>query len=348
MIKIGNKEISNGSKPYIVAEVGINHNGDIDKAFSMIEIAKKSGCDAVKFQTFSVEELILDPELTYTFKSQGKETTESMIDLFTKYELKEDDWFKIKEKCNLEKITFLSTPQNISDLEILLKVGIDAIKVGSDDFNNIHLIKKYTETKLPLILSSGMADCSEIFTTLNEIGALDGYPVIQLLCVSQYPTPLKDANLSRIKTLQNLLPNIPIGFSDHTEGSIASATAVALGAVFIEKHFTLDKNLPGPDHWFSADPKELHKLVEACHLAYECLGSAQLRPSKAEIDMRKIARRSIVAISDISKGEYFQEENIALRRPGTGLPPSYMNEVIGKKSKTNITKGTIISFSDLS
>jgi N,N'-diacetyllegionaminate synthase len=341
-ITIGDKTITRSSAPYIIAEAGINHNGNLDMALAMVKIAHESGCDAIKFQTFKVDEIIVDPNLTYTFKSQGQEITESMIDLFTRYEFQADDWHKIKRQCDTVGISFLSTPQNYSDLQILLELDVDAIKVGSDDFVNIPLIKKYAETDLPLILSSGMADCAEIFTSLNEVGALDGYPVIQMLCVSEYPAPLKNVNLARITSLRNLFPSLVIGYSDHTEGALASSLAIGLGASVIEKHFTIDKDLPGPDHWFSSDPGELASLVTACHSSYEALGSPQLRPSKEEIEMRDLVRRSIVAIDNINKGEHFTEDNIGLRRPGTGLPPAQFNSLLGKTATEDVTNGELI------
>jgi N,N'-diacetyllegionaminate synthase len=345
-IQIGNHCFTQNPSPFIVAEVGINHNGDLEKAFEMIKVAKDAGCNSVKFQTFKVNELIEDPNLTYTYKSQGKEVTESMLDLFTKYEFNEKQWFKIKERCVQEKIHFLSTPQNYSDLEILQKVGVDAIKVGSDDFNNVHLLKKYTQSKLPIILSTGMANEEEIQFSLEEVGALEGYPIILLLCVSQYPTPLEAANLSRLLTLKKKYPEIPIGFSDHTEGSFASTLAVANGAVFIEKHFTLDKDLPGPDHWFSSNPEELKELVENCHLAYRAMGSSELSPSKEEVEMRKLARRSVFVITDIKKGDLFTESNLGLRRPGTGIEPKDYESILGKQAKNNIDSGTLLSTKD--
>ncbi len=345
-IQIGNHFFTHNSPPFIVAEVGINHNGDLEKAYEMINIAKDVGCNSVKFQTFKASELIEDPNLTYTYKSQGKEVTESMLDLFTRYEFDEKQWLKIKDRCSQENIHFLSTPQNHSDLAILQKVGIDAIKVGSDDFNNVHLLKKYAKSKLPIVLSTGMANEEEIQFSLEEVGALEGYPVILLLCVSQYPTPLEVANLSRILTLKKKYPEIPIGFSDHTEGSFASTLAVANGAVFIEKHFTLDKDLPGPDHWFSSNPEELKELVENCHFAYRAMGSPELSLSKGEIEMRKLARRSVVAIADIKKGDRFTESNLGLRRPGIGIEPKNYENILGKEAKSNINSGTLLSAKD--
>jgi N,N'-diacetyllegionaminate synthase len=253
-VKIGNRELKTGGEPFIVAEVGINHNGELSKALEMIEVAKEAGVDAVKFQTFKASEFVSDAEQMFTYSSQGKQVTESMLAMFSRYELRIEDWAKIKEKCERENILFLSTPQNYSDLELLLKIGIPAIKVGSDDFTNIPLLKQYSTIGLPMIISSGMADLSEVFNALDAVNFSAGSPTILLICTSQYPTPIEDVNLLKLETLRSIFPRLTLGFSDHTQGFLAASLAVALGACFFEKHFTLDTNLPGPDHWFSENP----------------------------------------------------------------------------------------------
>ncbi|MBX7148444.1 N-acetylneuraminate synthase family protein [bacterium] len=342
------KILKNYSTPFIAAEVGINHNGSLEKAFKMIDVAKAAGVDAVKFQTFKAREFVTDKKQTYTYYSQGKKVTESMLAMFERYEFNETQWVKIKKKCDKERIYFLSTPQNESDLQVLLKLGIGAIKVGSDDLTNTPLLKAYAKTKLPLILSSGMATFEEVKAALQAVGAFKGYPTIMLACTSEYPTPPSSANLNRIETLMNSFKNIPIGYSDHTEGPIASSVAVALGACFFEKHFTLNHNLPGPDHWFSEDPKGLKEWVTAIRTAHCMLGSGQIVPTKAETKMRKMARRSIVAITPIAKGEKFSLLNIALKRPGDGLPPAILPHLIGKKALKNIKIGAQLKRGDIS
>lgn len=345
-IRIGKRSIGNGEKPFLVAEAGINHNGELQKAFQMIQAAKKAGADAIKFQTFKASELILDPSLTYTYQSQGKTVTESMLSLFSRYEFNREEWFLIKKECDKQGIHFLSTPQNPSDLETLLELGVDAIKVGSDDFNNIPFLKRCTKTKLPLILSCGMADLAEIYESLEAIGSFDGYLTIILFCVSQYPVYDDDVNLLKLKTLSNIFPMIPIGFSDHTQGPLASSLAVAFGACLFEKHFTLDKNLSGPDHWFSENPQGLSQWGTSIRTAYRILGSPILRPTLSEIEMRRLARRSIVAILDIREGETLTTEKIGLRRPGNGLPPSFFEKLLGQSAARNIAKGTLLQLKD--
>ena len=256
-IKIENFDIGTNSSPFVVGEAGINHNGEISKALEMIEVAKKTGLNAIKFQTFKASEFIVDTTQTYTYKSQGKEITESMFEMFERCEFSKEEWHKIKRKCDQEKILFLSTPQNYSDLELLLDLDIKAIKVGSDDLTNLPLLKKFASTNLPIILSSGMSTLDEVSEALDTVGFFSGYPTILLITTSQYPTPPEDVNLMKFHTLSKKFPDLILGFSDHTIGPIASSLACVLGAVFFEKHFTLDCNLQGPDHWFSANPEQL-------------------------------------------------------------------------------------------
>ena len=345
-IRLNNHLIAKGQPPFIISEVGINHNGDVNNALKMIDVAKAAGVNAVKFQTFRANEFVLDSRQMYTYKSHGTEITESMLEMFKRYELSKEDWIKIKNKCDEKNILFLSTPQNKTDLDLLLELGITAIKVGSDDFTNLPLIKDYASTGLPLLLSCGMADQDEIHQSLNAIGALDGYPTVLLLTTSIYPTPPNEVNLLKLKTLENIFPDIPLGYSDHTQGSLSSSLAVASGAVVFEKHFTLDHNMPGPDHWFSEDPKGLKEFVSTIKNAFLMLGSSLVKPSEKEISMRDIARRSIVALQDIKQGEMFNKTNIGLRRPGKGLPPSLIEQIYDLKSVRKIKNGEFIKTGD--
>jgi len=346
IVEIGNHIIGDNHPPFIVVEAGINHNGELEKAYKMIEVAKSSGADAVKFQTFKAEEFVGDPNQTYSYKSQGKKVTESMLKMFKRYEFSRDEWFLIKAKCDETGIMFLSTPQNRSDMDLLLEIGVPAVKVGSDDFTNLHLLKSYAMTNLPMIISCGMSNLAEVYQALEAVGALDGYPTILLLCTSQYPTPPQDVNLLKLKTLASAFPMVVIGFSDHTQGPFASSLAVAMRASFFEKHFTLDHNLPGPDHWFSEDAKGLKEWIGSIKTAYMMMGKEIVRATKAEEAMKKIARRSIVAIKDINPGEALTINNVGLRRPGHGLPPSLLDKILNSKAITKINKGSLLRFGD--
>ena len=274
-----------------------------------------------------------------TYTSQGKSITEPQLDLFKRCELSQDDFYKIKKACDDEKIFFLSTPQNKSDLDFLLELGISAIKVGSDDFTNIPLLKYYSKTKLPIIVSCGMATLEEIEETLTAIGTLDGYPTALLLTTSEYPTPPQNVNLRKLKTLSKKFPGIPLGYSDHTQGNLASSIAISFGACIFEKHFTLDNSLPGPDHWFSSNPSNLKIWSDSIKTSYQMMGSSEILPTELEIKMKTTARRSIVALEDIDIGETFNEKNIGLRRTGNGLPPKMFEKLLGKKANKNYEIG---------
>ena len=338
-LKINNYEISKENSPFIIAEAGINHNGNVERAIEMVRAAKNADVTAIKFQTFKAHEFISDSSLTYTYTSQGKSITEPQLDLFKRCELSHDDFYKIKKTCDDEKIIFLSTPQNKSDLDFLLELGISAIKIGSDDFTNIPLLKYYSKTKLPIIISCGMATLKEIEETLTTIGTLDGYPTALLLTTSEYPTPPQNVNLQKLRTLSEKFPGIPLGYSDHTQGNLASSIAISFGACIFEKHFTLDNSLPGPDHWFSSNPSNLKVWSDSIKTSYQMMGSSEILPTESEIKMKTITRRSIVALEDIDIGEILNEKNIGMRRPDNGLPPKMFEKLLGKKANKNYEIG---------
>jgi len=345
-VQIGNFMISPKNDPFIIAEAGINHNGELDKAFEMIKIAKSCGTTAVKFQTFKSEEFVSDPNQLYTYTSQGKKITESMLNMFKRYEFSKEDWIKIKKKCDEERIMFLSTPLNKSDLDFLIELDVPAIKLGSGDLTNLPFLKYCSSTKLPIIISCGMAALTEILQALNTLGIQDGYPLILLLTTSEYPTSPENVNLHKLRTLSDEFPKIVLGFSDHTQGQLASSLAVAFGACVFERHFTLDHNLPGPDHWFSADPGELKQWVSTIKESHKLLGKPSLKPTDGELEMRKLARKSIVTLQDMKKGEIFNEKNLGIKRPGTGLEPALFPEIIGKKTLRPLKKGCVLTRSD--
>jgi N,N'-diacetyllegionaminate synthase len=333
---------------YCIAEVGINHNGDLDLAKRMIDAAKAAGADAVKFQTFKSDEVCGDPLQTMTYRSQGREVTEPMLELFRRYEFSPAQWQALRDHCQAAGITFFSTPQNPSDLQLLLEIGVPALKVGSDDFTNLPLLRLYGDTGLPLILSCGMSDLSDVHQALEAAGWFAGKPIALLLCTSQYPTPPKDVHASKLTTLQSAFPGLLVGLSDHTEGPLAATVAAALGARIFEKHFTLDHNLPGPDHWFSEEPQGLATWISSIHQAVTVCGSPLVRPTAAELDMRILARRSVVALRDIGPGETLGVHNLGPRRPGGGLAPAMLDQIVGRKATRGIPRGQRLALGDMS
>ncbi len=345
--EISGKRIGPGEAPFIILEAGINHNGELTKVEKMIQAAKNAGADAIKFQTFKASEFIADAEQQFTYKSQGKEVTESMLEMFKRYEFSSDEWFQIKSMCDHAGIIFMSTPQNRSDLQLLLEIGIPAIKVGSDDFTNLPLLTYYSQIGLPLIMSCGMANLGEVYDAVGATNALSGNDVLLMLCTSQYPTPPEDVNISKMTTLAGAFPGLLLGFSDHTQGDTAAVLAIGKGAVVFEKHFTLSHDLSGPDHWFSETPETATKWVASIRQAYEMIGSGEMVPTLKEMEMRNIARRSIIALRDIEAGEILNENNIGLMRPGTGLPPKMIDFFIGQKCRNKIAKSDQLKFTDI-
>ena len=342
--QINGRIIGSDTPPYCIAEVGINHNGDLTIAKRMIDAAKAAGADAVKFQTFKAEEFCGDPDQTFTYQSQGKQVTESMLEMFRRYEFPPESWRQIKVYCEAVGITFFSTPQNHSDLELLLEIGVPALKIGSDDFTNLPLIRSYIESRLPLILSCGMSDLAEVHQALEAAAWFDGYPVALMLCTSQYPTPPKDVNIAKLTTLQNAFPGLLLGFSDHTQGALAAALAVSRGARIFEKHFTLGKDMPGPDHWFSEEPAGLAEWIDHIRTADIMLGSPLVRPTSAELENKKEFQRVIVAATQINAGEIFTESNLTMRRVagGQGFPPSMYWRLLGRPSWKDFQEFTAI------
>tara|TARA_Y100000590_G_scaffold43848_1_gene46711 strand:- start:34072 stop:35124 length:1053 start_codon:yes stop_codon:yes gene_type:complete len=346
-IKIGNKKIHKNSNPFIIAEAGINHNGELKKALQMISIAKDAGVDAIKFQTYKTEQIITDNSLSYSYLSQGKKITESQFELFKRCELSYDDFKIIKKKCVDKKIIFMSTPSNYSDVNLLKKLKISVIKIGSDDFTNIPLIKNVIKTKLPLIISCGMTNLDEIKMTLESISTFKkNYPTILMLTTSEYPTTAENVNLSKFITLTNHFPDLILGYSDHTQNNIASSMAVAFGAKVFEKHFTISRKLPGPDHWFSLDSNDLKNWVDSIRISHKSLGNYSLKPTKMEVKMKQLSRKSLVAIKDINKNDLFDNSNVGIKRPGNGLEPINFLKIYGKKSKRKILKDTKIKKTD--
>lgn len=346
-IKIGNTLVGTGEPVYIIAEIGINHNGDLQLAKEMIDAARDCGVDAVKFQIFRAEEFVSDPMTMYTYCSQGKEVTESMVGMFNRYEFDEHEWKELFKYCAEKNIDCFATPQNPSDLDFLLSIAdVPVIKVGSDDLTNLDLLDYYARIGKPLIISAGMAYLSEIEDAVNTIHRAGNYNLAVLHCISSYPTDAEDVHLNKILTIRDVF-DVVVGFSDHTWGSTAAIGAVALGAVIIEKHFTLDKNLPGPDHIFSSDPKELKSLVDSIRFIETARGERLIRPTQKECEMRKIARRSIVASRDIPKGEMISRDNICFKRPGTGLPPKFVSYLLGKTTGVDLRQNEQITFEKL-
>jgi N,N'-diacetyllegionaminate synthase len=321
-VSIGNRMVGPGQPCLVVAEIGINHGGSIDTALEMVRAAAAAGADCVKVQAFTASEFCT-AKATY----QG----ERQIDLFRRYELGAVAFSAIAKECGTLGIMFLGTPDSMEQARILVALGAPAIKIGSDDIVHIPLLRQLGTFGLPMILSTGMASLSEINRALEAVGAV---PVILLHCVSSYPTLPGQVNIRRMVNLGRHYRII--GYSDHTDGIEAAVGAVWAGACLIEKHFTLDRASAGPDHAFSADPKQWAEMVRRIRMAELMRGTGEIEPSSLEEPMRITARRSIVASRKIPMGEMITSGMLAYKRPGNGLPPIHADMIIGKRARRTL------------
>ena len=332
-------------KPYIIAEIGVNHNGKLSLAIQTIKAAAKAGADAVKFQMFNADEFMSKKKLLFKYKTKKGNKSENMYDMFKRLEFSEKWLSKIIQVCKRNKVDFLSSVADKSSANLMKKLKVKAIKLSSEDLINYPLLEHVATLGRNIILSTGMANSEEITRALSFFKKKK-IKIIILHCVSMYPTSIKDANLLRMVSLKKKY-NVSVGYSDHTLGIEASIVATILGAEIIEKHFTLNKNLIGPDHVMSSDPKEFKELADNIKRIHLILGSSDIKPKKTEQKFKKIYRRSITSISQIAKGEKFSLKNIALMRPATGLHPKYYKKIIGKKSSRRLLKDKKIQLKDI-
>ncbi len=332
---------------FFIAEAGVNHNGNLENAISMIDVAIKAGADAIKFQTFIAENLMTRdaPKADYALNETNPK--EKFFEMIKKLELSLPQFRKLKEVCELKGIIFLSTPFSIEAVDWLVDLDVPAFKISSGDLDNYPLLSYVIEKKKPIILSSGMADMPEVQETLNFIKKKHFSELVLMHCTSSYPTEFRDANLNVLDTYRTQFPNIVIGFSDHTPGTIMGAVAIAKGAKVIEKHFTLDKSMEGPDHKASLDPVELEDYIKNIRLAELAMGDPHKKITKAEENVRMVARKSIVSRIDLPKGTVLSLKHITVKRPGTGIPAKKIDDVLGRVINKDIKADTIISWNDL-
>lgn len=335
MFNIGNKVIGDGNPTFIIAEAGVNHNGDINIAKQLVDKAVDSGVDAIKFQTFKTEKLVTGYADMADYQKSNIGHISSQFNMLKKLELSEESFIKIQEYCKYKGIMFLSTPFDFESADFLESIGILAFKISSGDLTNIPLLEHIAKFNKPIILSSGMSNLSEIEEALNAIYKLGNKEVAVLHCTSNYPAELRNVNLNAMNTVKNAFKVVD-GYSDHTKGITVPIAAVAMGANIIEKHFTIDKNMQGPDHKASLNPIELKDMVQAIRDVEMSLGNGIKRYNPSEIDTMKAARKSIVASRNIKKGQSITLMDLDFKRPGTGLSPKFYLDIVGKKSNKDI------------
>ena len=345
-VKVSNKLIGEEEPCFIIAEAGVNHNGDVNLAKKLIDIAKDAGVDAVKFQTFKAENVVTKNAEKAEYQKETAAIGELQYDMIKKLELTEEDFKELADYAKKKDIIFLSSPFDRESVDLLDEISVPAYKVPSGEITNFPLLKHIAKKGKPIILSTGMATLGEIEDALRVIREVGVDDVVLLHCVTSYPAKIEDVNLRVIETLKHAF-KLSVGFSDHTHGITVPIAAVSLEAVVIEKHFTLDNNLPGPDHKSSLEPDELKEMVVAIRDVEKALGDGIKRPTKEEEEIKKVARRSIVAKVDILEGTVITEDMLNIKRPGTGISPSKLNDVLRKKAIKNIKKDEILKWNDI-
>ena len=332
------------NKTFIIAEAGVNHNGSLELAQKMIDAAVDAGADAVKFQTFKAEKVVSKYAQKAEYQKKATTVDESQLEMIKKLELDAATHRILIDYCTKKNIRFLSPPFDLGSIDLLNELGLNIFKIPSGEITNLPYLRKIGALKKEIILSSGMADLGEIKDALAVlIGAGTKLKDITVLhCNTEYPTPIEDANLKAMLTIKAAFPGVNIGYSDHTLGIEIPVAAVAMGATIIEKHFTLDKNMEGPDHKASLEPNELKAMVHAIRNVEKALGSGIKKPSHSELKNKPIARKSLLAAKSILKSEVFTQENLTVKRPGTGISPMRWDEVIGKQASKDYQQDELI------
>ncbi len=328
----------------IIAEAGVNHNGDLETGIKLIDVAKKAGADIVKFQTFKAEKLVTKKAIKAQYQKANTGNEETQFEMLKRLEINHEMHLAFVNHCKKINIQFLSTPFDIESVDYLLGLGINTIKIPSGEITNLPYLRHIARKKKKIILSSGMSTLKEIEDAL-KIFDKEGFSrekITILHCNTQYPTPMQDVNLKAMSTIKKFL-HVKVGYSDHTMGIEIPIAAAALGATVIEKHFTLDRSLPGPDHLASLEPTELIQMVKCIRNIEKAMGDGEKKPSLSEIPNITIARKSIVAAQKIKKGELFTEHNLKVTRPGNGISPMQWDSILGKPASRDFTEDSLVT-----
>ena len=325
---------------YIIAEAGVNHNGNFETACKLVDAAKAAGVDCIKFQTFKSENLVSHnaQKADYQKNTTGEG---SQIDMLKKLELSYSEFVSLKEYCDRSEICFLSTPFDFESIDFLNKIDMPFWKIPSGEITNYPYLSALAKTGKPVVMSTGMCTIDDIDAAIKVLLGNGAKDIRLLHCNTEYPTPFEDVNLNAMQTIKNRF-GYEVGYSDHTKGIEVPIAAVAMGATIIEKHFTLDRNMEGPDHKASLEPQELCAMVSAIRNVEKALGNGIKEPSESEKKNIVIARKSIIAARDIKQGELFTEENLTVKRPGSGISPMRWNEVLGNRAKRDFMEDELI------
>ncbi len=345
-VDIGGRLVGPGQPCFVIAEAGVNHNGSTESALELVEGARRAGADCVKFQTFSAERVATGDAEKAPYQQVTTSRAGSQIDMLRELQLPSEAWSKIKDACVESGIMFLSTPVNREDVDFLDRLGVAAYKIASFQIVEPDFLASVARKGKPLLVSTGMATLAEVDLAVRTIRDAGNDQIVLLQCTTNYPSPVEDANLRALNVLRDGF-GVPVGYSDHTDTPACCVAAVALGAVVLEKHITLDKSLPGPDHSASADPAEFRHLVDLVRQVESALGTGRKEPSETELANRPYMRRSVVAGVAIPAGALISPEMLTVKRPGTGISPAQIDEVSGARARVAISVDSVIHWHDI-
>lgn len=341
-ISIGTRQVGPGHRCLVIAEAGVNHNGCLQRALQLVDVAAEVGADAVKFQTFRADKLVTRNAPKAEYQKQATGDDESQYDMLKQLELSEEDHLHLIARCHERGVMFLSTPFDETCGDLLDRVGVDAFKIPSGEVTNLPYLAHLAAKQRPMIVSTGMCNLAEVEAAVDVIEEAGNQHIILLHCVSNYPADPADVNLRAMHTMQAAF-STPVGYSDHTLGTAVGVAAVALGACVVEKHFTLDRNLPGPDHKASLEPHELQSFIEQVRAVEAALGTGRKKPAASEANTASVARKSLVAACDLPAGIILRPEHVTARRPGTGLPPAMRPHLLNRRVCHDVPAGSLIT-----
>ena len=341
-IDIAGRKVGPGHPCFIIAEAGVNHNGDAHMARRLVEIAAESGADAVKFQTFKAERIVSAQAPKADYQLRTTDVHESQLEMIRRLELSEEMHRELMAYCRQQGILFMSSTFDEQSADLLTELGVAVYKIPSGEITNLPFLAHIARKGKPMIISTGMADLSEVEAAVRIVEANGNQQITLLQCVSNYPADPADVNLRAMSTMANAF-GVPVGYSDHTPGIEVPLAAVALGACVVEKHFTIDQSLPGPDHAASVEPEDLAALVSGIRKVESALGHGRKEPASSETNTAEVARKSLVAARHIPNGTKLTEELIAIKRPGSGLPPAMRAHLIGRSVRVDVPEDTLLT-----
>lgn len=328
---------------YIIAEAGVNHNGDLGMAKRLVEEAARIGADAIKFQSFRADKLVAQSARKAPYQQKTTDAAQSHHAMLRQLELSAEAHSVLMQHCRALHIEFLSSPFDEESADLLERLGVGCFKIPSGEITNVPLLKHVAAKNKPMIVSTGMSTLEDVTYAVNVIRSQNHADLTLLHCVTEYPAPFAEINLQAMATLRQAF-QLPVGYSDHTEGNEIAIAAVALGACVIEKHFTLDRNLPGPDHTASLNPDEFREMIQAIRHVELALGDGEKKPAPCELKNRDVARKSVVVTRDIHLGEALTLNDLALKRPGTGIAPRYLDALVGRVLAKSMAQDDVLQW----